>query len=38
LIAHGTIEDTKRAKTILNRTKPEVLNQHLIEETSQVTY
>ena len=38
LIAHGTIEDTKRAKTILHRTKPEVLNQHLIEETSQVTY
>lgn len=38
LIAHGTIEDTKRAKTILNRTKPEILNQHLLEETSEVTY
>ena len=38
LIAHGTIEDTKRAKTILNRTKPEILNHHLIEETSEVTY
>ena len=38
LIAHGTIEDTNRAKKILYRSKPEVLNQHLLEETSQVTY
>ena len=38
LIAHGTIDDTNRAKKILDRTKPEVINQHLLEETSQVTY
>ncbi len=28
LIAHGSMDDTYRAKEIINRTKPEVLEQH----------
>ena len=28
LIAHGTIEDTIRAKEILDRTRPEMLEHH----------
>ena len=28
LVAHGTMDDTTRAKEILNRTKPETLEHH----------
>ncbi|MBN2684214.1 MAG: hypothetical protein JXR40_02945 [Pontiellaceae bacterium] len=28
LIAHGSLDDTTRAKDILNQTKPEILEHH----------
>ncbi len=34
LIAHGSMEETNRAKEILNRTQPETLEHHQIEASS----
>ena len=32
LIVHGTMDETTRAKEILNRTNPETLDHHLVNE------